>query len=284
VFVGATAKVGTRSDAWTEIRPATGLLRGLDLAEVWAYREVALTLAARQLRVRYKQTVLGVGWVVIQPLAAVTVFTTVFGRLAGLPSDGLPYAVFALGGLVLWGYVSGSITAATQRLVDDRELVTKIYFPRVLAPFAATLPPLIDLAIGFGVLGVLMVVYGVTPGPAILLMPAWVLAAMVVALGGGMLFAALNVCYRDVGNALGFVVQTWMFVSPVVFASSSVHGFARVLLATNPVTGLLDGAHWSLGGAPPPAVDLLSLASALVLLAVSLVHFQRVERRFADVV
>lgn len=269
---------------WTEIRPATGLLRGLDVAEAWAYREVALTLAARQIRVRYKQTLLGVGWVVVQPLVAATIFTLVFGRLAGLPSDGLPYAVFVMGGLVLWNYVASTITGATQRLVDDRELITKIYFPRLLAPFAATLAPLIDLGIGLLVLAGVMTAYGTAPGFAVVLVPVWIGGAMLVAFGAGALFSALNVRYRDVGNAIGFVVQSWLFVSPVVFASGSVDGAARVLLALNPVTGLLDGMHWSLGGTAPPAIDLLSVASALVLLAAGLVYFQRVEREFADVV
>ena len=282
---GSPARREDRESPWTEIRPATGPFRGFDLREVWDYREVALTLAARQVRVRYKQTVFGIGWVAIQPLVTVTVFTVVFGGLAGLPSEGLPYAVFVFGGLVLWSYVSASVAAATQCLVDGRELITKIYFPRVLAPFAATLAPLIDLGIGLVVLGVLMAVYGVSPAAALLLMPAWIVGAMVVALAAGTLFSALNVCYRDVGNALGFVLQSWLFVSPVLWPSTSVHGVDRVLLALNPVTGLVDGARWSLlGTPPPPPVDLLSLVSALVLLAVGLVYFQRVERRFADVV
>jgi ABC-type polysaccharide/polyol phosphate export permease len=289
--MGGIGSVSTTSDiprrtaaAWTEIRPATGLLRGLDMAEVWAYREIALALAARQVRVRYKQTLLGVAWVVIQPLVAVTIFTFVFGRLAGLASDGLPYAVFVLGGLVLWNYVAASITGATQRLVDDRELITKVYFPRVLAPFAATLAPLIDLGIGLLVLAVAMAVNGVAFQPALLLVPVWVAGAMVVAFAAGALLSALNVRYRDVGNAIGFAVQSWLFVSPVFFASTSVHGTARVLLALNPVTALLDGMHWSLGGSAPARLDLLSLASALALLVAGVVYFQRVERRFADVI
>lgn len=269
---------------WTEIRPATGLLRGLDPRELWAYREVSLTLAARQLRVRYKQTVLGIAWVAIQPLVAVLVFTVVFGHLAGLSSDGQPYAVFVLSGLVFWTYIATSVAAATQRLVDDRELITKIYFPRVLAPFASTLAPLIDLGVGLVVLAVLMVVLGVAPGTAVVLLPVWIAGAIVIALGAGTLASALNVKYRDVGHALGFLVQLWLFVSPIVFASTAVHGSARVLLALNPVTGLVDAVRWSLlDSPPPPAVDLLSLASALVLLAVGVVYFQRVERAFADV-
>lgn len=273
-----------RRSGWTEIRPATGALRGLDLREVWDYREVALTLAERQIRIRYKQTLFGIGWVAIQPLVAVVVFTVVFGGLAGLPSDGLPYPVFVLGGLVLWTYVSASVGAATQCLIEGRELVTKIYFPRVLAPFAATLAPLVDLSVGLVVLGVLMACYGVSPTVALILLPAWIVGAMVVALAAGMLCCALNVRYRDVGAAIGFVLQSWLFVSPILFPSTSVHGLDRVLLAVNPVTGLVDGARWSLLGAPPPpTVDLLSLASALVLLAGGLVYFQRVERGFADV-
>jgi homopolymeric O-antigen transport system permease protein len=271
--------------SWTEIRPPKRFFEGIDAREVWAYREVALTLASRQVRVRYKQTVLGVGWVAIQPLVATVVFTLVFGRLAGLSSEGLPYAVFVLGGLVLWNYISASVSAATQCLVDGRELITKIFFPRLLVPVAACLAPLIDLTVGLAVLAVLMVVFGVAPGVGVILLPVWIVGAMVIAFAAGSLCAALNVCYRDVGNALGFIVQFWLFVSPVVFPSTAVHGIARTLLALNPVTGLVDGARWSLFGTPPPpAVDLLSLASALLLLVVGLLYFQRVQRRFADVV
>lgn len=271
---------------YTEIRPATGLFRGLDLHEVWESREIAMTLASRQLRVRYKQTALGVAWVVLQPAATVVVFTIIFGRLAGLPTDGgIPYPVFVVAGVVFWNYIFNSVQAATQRFVQDRELVTKIYFPRILAPFASVLPPLMDLSVGIVISAVLMAAYGVAPSVALVLLPFWILAAVLVAFAAGMIFAALNVQYRDIGNVLGFLLQLWMFTSPIVFASSSVRGTARTVLSINPVTGLVDGMRFSLlGASAPPAVDLVSLATGLALCGCALWYFQRVERRFADVI
>ncbi len=270
---------------WTEIRPATGLLRGLDPREVWTFRQVAVILSRRQMKARYKQAALGVAWAVIQPLVTVVVFSVIFGRVAGLSSDGHPYPVFLVSGLVLWSYVSASVQAATQRLVDDRELVTKIFFPRILAPVASVLVPLVDLAIGLAIALVLVGVYSVPLTIAIVLTPVWIVGAVIVALSAGMLLAALNVQYRDVGQVVVFILQLWMFTSPIVFASSSVHGAARVALAVNPVTGLVDGLRLSLlGGPAPPAVDALGFLSAAVLAIGSLLYFQRVERRFADLV
>lgn len=269
---------------WTEIRPTGGLLRGLSLRELWDYRQVVRALTSRQLRVRYKQTALGVVWVVLQPIVTVVVFTLIFNRLAGLQSQGIPYPVFTLAGLVLWSYISSAVSGATQRLVEDRQLITKIYFPRVLAPFASLVPPLIDLGIGLIVAGAMIAIYGVSPGWAILLLPVWILGAAALALSAGTLFAALNVEYRDVGAVITFVLQIWLFASPIVYPSASVHGFARTALAINPVTGLVDGIRFSLlGTAAPPVIDLLSLASGLVLAAIGLLYFQRVERKFADI-
>ncbi len=269
---------------WTEIRPTGGLLRGLSVRELWDYRQVVGALASRQLRVRYKQTALGVVWVVLQPIVTVVVFTLVFNRLAGLPSQGIPYPAFTLVGLVLWSYISASVSGATQRLVEDRQLITKIYFPRVLAPLASLVPPLIDLGIGLIVAGALIAMYGISPGWAILLLPVWLLGAAALAFSAGMLFSALNVEYRDVGAVIAFVLQIWLFASPVVYPSSSVHGFARAALAVNPVTGLVDGIRFSLlGVAAPPLIDLLSLASGIVLAVIGLLYFQRVERKFADI-
>jgi ABC-type polysaccharide/polyol phosphate export permease len=270
---------------WQEIRPRHGTLDGLDAREVWSYRHLAVALVRRELKVRYKQTVIGVAWVIVQPLVGVVLFTLVFGGLAGLPSDGLPYAVFVYAGLIIWTYLSASIDGATRSLVENRELLTKVYFPRILAPAAATVPRLIDLAVSLAAFVVVAAVAGVAPGPEVLLLPLWLLLAMALALGTGALFGALNVRYRDVGQALGLTLQLWLFASPVVFASSSVEGPLRTLLALNPATGLVDGFRWSLAGAtPPPLVDLLSLASGLAVLVAGLAYFLRTERRFADLV
>lgn len=273
-----------RAAAWTEIKPSTGLWR-LDVRELWAYREVALSLAIRTVRARYKQTALGVGWVVIQPLAAVLVFSFIFGRVVDLPSDGLPYPIFAYAGLIAWTYFAGSLDAATKSLVEGRELITKVYFPRLLAPLASVLPRLIDFAVGLVAVAVAMVIFGVAPTLAILTLPLWIAATVLTALAGGLLLSALNVRYRDIGQAITLLIQLMLYASPVVFPASLVDGTARWILSLNPMTGVLDGFRWALVGAPPPPVqDLLSLASGLVLLLAGLVYFQRTERGFADVI
>ena len=270
---------------WTEIQPATGLLRGLDAREVWAFRHVALVLARRQFKARYKQTALGLGWVVIQPLVTLVVFSVIFGRVAGLPSDGLPYPVFLVTGLVLWNYISFSVQGATNRLVEDRDLVTKIYFPRLIAPLASMITPLIDLTVGLLITLALVAAYGVAPGAAIVLTPAWILGGVILACSVGMFLSAINVQYRDAGQVIGLALQMWLFVSPVVYSSAAIHGLARTVLSLNPLTGLLDGLRFSILNAPaPPAVDALSLCSGAVMAAVGLLYFQRVERRFAELV
>jgi lipopolysaccharide transport system permease protein len=270
--------------AWVENRPSRGF-RGLDLRELWQYRELAGFLALRDLKVRYKQAAFGAAWAVLQPLIGVVVFTVVFRRLAKVPSDGIPYQVFAFLGLAVWAYVSGGVTKAAQSLVSNSPLVTKVYFPRVLAPLAAVLPGLLDLALSLVVLGALMAVAQLAPTWAALTLPFWVLALLVVTLGVGIWLGALNVQYRDVNQAITLLVQLWLFLSPVAYPSSLVPDAWRPLYALNPLAGILDGFRWALLGAPWPGPTLaISLTVAAALLASSLVYFQRVERRFADVI
>jgi lipopolysaccharide transport system permease protein len=271
------------SAVWLENRPSAGWFPRLDLGEAWAYRELTYYLALRDLKLRYKQTAFGVAWALLQPAAGVLVFSIVFGRLAGVPSDGLPYPVFAYAGLSVWIYFSGAVDAAAQSLVEHRDLVTKTYFPRVLAPAAAVLPGLLDLAISWIILAILMLAYGVAPSLAVLLLPLWVLAAVLVALGAGLWLSALNALYRDVRYALTFLLQLWLFASPVVFPSSLVDGAWRYLFGVNPVVGVLDGVRWSLIGGPAPGVqDAVSALAAAILLVTGAVYFRRVERRIAD--
>jgi ABC-type polysaccharide/polyol phosphate export permease len=269
---------------WIENRPRSGLLR-LDLRELWAYRELAGFMALRDVKVRYKQAVLGIAWAAFQPLAGVVVFTIVFRRLADVQSDGLPYPVFAFVGLMAWNYVSGAVTRATQSLVANAGLVTKVYFPRLLIPLAAVLPGLLDLAVSLPVLVVLCAIYHVRPGWEVLTLPLWVAAAVVVALGVGLLLAALNVRYRDVNQAITLVVQLWLFLSPVAYPASSVPDDWQALYALNPVVPVITGFRWCLLGGPAPGPEsLVSAAVAVGLLGVALVYFQRTERRFADVI
>jgi lipopolysaccharide transport system permease protein len=273
------------SAPWVENEARGGWLPRIDLRELWSYRELALALARKDLSVRYKQTFFGIAWAVLQPVLAVLVFTVIFDRLAGLPADGIPYPVFAYAGTALWLYVASSVSAAALGLVDNRELVAKVYFPRGLAPLAAVAPSLVDLGAALVVLAVLMAAYGVAPGPELVLFPAWVAAAALVALAVGLFLSALNVKYRDVKHALGFGLQLWFFGSPVVYASSLVSGDWRFLYALNPMVTVLDGFRWSVIGGPAPGAEaLVSAAVAVAVLAGGLVYFHRVERFAADLI
>jgi lipopolysaccharide transport system permease protein len=270
---------------WVENAPSRGWLPRLDVAELWASRELVLILALRNIKIRYKQTVLGVGWAILQPLAAVAIFTVVMRRLAHLPSEGIPYPVFVYGGLAVWIYFANGASMAAESLAQYRELVTKVYFPRLLAPLAAIMPSLIDLCISILAVGVFMAAFGVTPSWAIVLLPLWIVAAVGTTFGVGVWLSALNARYRDVRNALTFLLQIWLFATPVAYPSSLVHGAWRFLLYVNPVAGVVTGFRWSLVGAQRPGLAaLVSLASGLVVFVSGLVYFARVERRLADFV
>ena len=270
---------------WVENR-ASDRFRPLALVrDLWTYRELGVVFAISTLRVRYKQAAFGVSWAVLQPLLAVILFSIVFGRLAGLPSDGLPYPVFNYAAMILWLYVSLGVTAAAQSLVENRDLITKVYFPRPVAPLSAAFPGLVDFAIAFVVLVGMLVVYDVTPGWAVVLIPAWVVAAMVVVLAVGFPLAALNVRYRDVRLALPLAMQLWLFASPVVYPSSLVEGGWKYVYALNPMSTVLDGFRWSVAGGPAPGSEaLVSAAVVVVVLVAGLSYFARAERSFADVV
>ena len=279
-----TARPEAERALWTENKPSRGWFQGLDLRELLRYRELVLFFALKELKVRYKQTLFGVGWALIQPLTAMAIFTVVFGSFAGLPSDGLPYEVFVFAGLGLWLYFSNAIRIASESLVEDASLVTKVYFPRMLAPAGAVLPGLVDLAVSLVVVAVLMALFGVAPGAALLLLPVWIGATVLVAFGAGLWLSALNVLYRDIRSIVPFLLQVWLFASPVVYPSSLIdESPEKQLYALNPLVGLLDGFRWSLLEAPPPgAEDLLSLASGVLLLVTGLAYFRHAERQFAD--
>jgi lipopolysaccharide transport system permease protein len=279
--VGVDAR--TSGPGWVENRPGRGWLPRFDLSDLFGYRELALRLALRDLKVRYKQTFFGVAWAIIQPLAGVAIFSVVFGNLAKVPSDGLPYPVFAYAGLAVWTYISVSVGSAAESLAQHEALVTKVYFPRLVAPAAAILPGLLDLAISLLVLVVFMAAYSVSPTAALVLLPLWVIAALAVAFGVGALLCALNVEYRDVRYALPFLLQLWLFASPVVYPSSLFHGVGLYLYSINPAVGVIDGFRWSLAGGPAPGASALaSLAGFILITVVGLTYFARVERRFAD--
>jgi lipopolysaccharide transport system permease protein len=281
----SVAAVAAAPRPWIENRPTEGWLPLLDLRELWAYRELAFAFALRTLRVRYKQTFFGVAWAVLQPVLAVLVFSVVFGRLAGLPTDGLPYPIFNYAAMIVWIYVSTGVIATAGSLVENRELVQKVYFPRLVAPVSAAVPGLVDFAIAFVLLLVLMVIYGVSPDWAFVLTPAWVAGAAAVILSLGVPLSALNVKYRDVRQVLPLLVQIWLFASPVVYSSSLVPSEWQYVYALNPMVTVLNGFRWSVTSGPAPGPEsFVSLAVVVALLVFGLAYFRRSERSFADVV
>jgi lipopolysaccharide transport system permease protein len=265
------------------IRPRSGWIR-IDWREIWEARELLYFLVLRDIKVRYKQTVLGVAWAVIQPLSTMIVFTIIFGNFAKIPSDGFPYALFVFAGLLPWTYFSNNITQASQSLVNQQALLTKIYLPRLFVPAAPVLGGLLDFAVAFAVFAVLMFYYGVSVGPQVLLLPLLVLLTAAASLGVGLTLAALTVTYRDFRYVVPLLVQLWMYLSPVIYPVSILPEKWQSLLALNPMVGIIDGFRAALLGVPINGTTLIvSSVAALGLLACGLVFFRNTERRFADV-
>lgn len=267
---------------WVENRPTSRFWPPFDPRDLWEYRDVGVILAERDLKVRYKQTFFGVAWALIQPLLAMVLFTLILGRGVGLPSEGVPYSAFVLAGLAVWFPFNTAVGSAAESLVRNPELVTKVYFPRPLAPLAAVLAPAVDLVIAMVIAVVVTLIVGVSVGPAILLLPLCCVGAVVVSLAVGVWLSALNVLYRDVRYALTFTLQLLFFASPVVYVLPDTKW--EGLLAVNPLVGLIGVVRWSLLGVDPPsgAVMLISFGSTLVLLITGLVFFRHTERQFAD--
>ena len=260
----------------------------LNLRELWKYRELIYFLTWRDILVRYKQAVFGVLWAVLQPLATMVVFTLVFNKGLGVqsPSSAIPYAVFSFSGLLPWNYFSGALSRSGTSLVGNSNLLTKVYFPRLVIPISAVLGGLVDLGIAFVVLIGLMLAYGLTPTWHVIFLPLFVLLAFATALGVSLWLSALNVLYRDVGYAIPFLVQLWFFVSPVIYSVKNIPaGPLRVAFALNPMTGVIGGFRWALLGEQFPSGYLwISSAVMVVLFATGLFYFKRMERVFADVV
>jgi len=257
----------------------------ISFSELWSFRELLYFLTWRDIKVRYKQTELGIAWAILQPLLAMLVFTLFFGRLAGVPSDNLPYPVFAYAGLLAWTFFANAITTSGNSLINSTHLITKVYFPRVIIPSAAIAAGLVDFAIAFGIMLVLMAYYRVALTWNILMFPLIVMLITLLALGMGMWLSALNVKYRDVRFALPFLVQLWMFVSPVIYPTSFLPAKFRWLLSLNPMTGLIEGYRSSLLGLPFNWTSLAASAGiTLILLIYSSYAFRRMERSFADII
>jgi lipopolysaccharide transport system permease protein len=257
-----------------------------NLREVWDYRELLYFLTLRDVKVRYKQTLFGVAWAVIQPVVSMIIFSVIFGRLAGIQGvPGVPYPLFVFTGLLPWTYFAGSLTLAGNSVAGNSALITKVYFPRLILPFAAVVVPLIDFLMSFAVLIGLFVWYGRTPSWHVVFLPIFLGMALLTALGIGLWLSALNARYRDVPFAIPFLIQIWLYASPVIYPVTLIPEHWRWLLALNPMTGVLDGFRWALlgKGTPDFGVYAISLAVGVVMIVVGLVVFKHVERRFADV-
>jgi lipopolysaccharide transport system permease protein len=267
------------------LRPPSGWVP-LRLSELWSYRELVAFLAWRDIKVRYKQTALGGAWAIIQPLFTMLVFSVFFGRLAKVPSNGLPYPLFALCALIPWQFFATALTQASNSVVAEKQLVTKVYFPRLAVPLSAVLASLVDLVVSFCILLVMMAYYRVMPGPAAFLLPVFVVLAFASALSVSLWLSALNVRYRDFRYTIPFIVQFWLFATPVAYPSSLVPERWRVLYGLNPMAGVVEGFRWALLAGPRPPLDMLgaSAAAVAVILVSGLFYFRRTERTFADLV
>lgn len=267
------------------IRPSRGWA-ALRLAELWAYRELLYFFVWRDVKVRYKQTVLGAAWAVLQPFVTMVVFSLFFGYLIGVESDGIAYPLFSYTALVPWTFFANSLTQATSGMVSNADLLKKVYFPRLALPLARVLAGVIDFALAFAVLLVMMPFFNVWPTARLLWLPLLVLLALITALGVGLWFAAMNVQFRDVGFVVPFVIQFWMYATPIVYPSSIVPEAWRTLYALNPMVGVVEGFRWALldaATAPGPMVAVSALVAAGLLVS-GAYYFKRMERTFADVV
>jgi lipopolysaccharide transport system permease protein len=252
---------------------------------MWEYRELAFFLTWRDVKIRYKQTALGAAWAVLQPALSMVIFTLIFGRLAKLPSDGAPYPIFVYAGLLPWTFFANAVTTSSNSLVNSSNLITKVYFPRVIVPLAAVGAGLVDLAVAFLLVAVLLVWYHIPLTPMFLLLPAMVFLAIVAAVGVGTVLSALTVTYRDFRYVVPFTVQLWLYATPVMYAASAVPAKWRVAYSLNPMAGVTEGFRAAILGRAPiwPMVGI-STASAFVILFAGIAYFQRVERRFVDIV
>ena len=279
-----TATIATASQE-VLIQPQKGWLK-FDLASLYRYRELLYFLVWRDVKVRYKQAAIGITWVVLQPLLTMIVFTVIFGLFAKIPSDGLPYPLFTFTALLPWNYFSQAISRSGTSLVSNSNLISKVYFPRLLVPIAGALGPVVDFLISFVILLGMMAWYGVAPTWGVVFLPFFLLLSFLTALATCLFLSALNVKYRDVAHAIPFLVQFWMYASPVVYSVNLIPEKWRLLYSLNPMSGVIEGFRWALLGKEQPAFSTI-VVSTLVVLALlfgGLVYFRRTERTFADVI
>jgi lipopolysaccharide transport system permease protein len=278
-------KRSTKEDSAIIIQPGGGLFH-LDLKAIWQYRELLYFLIWRDVKVRYKQTAIGAGWAIFQPLMTMIIFTVIFGNFAKIPSDDLPYPIFAYTALLPWNNFAQAISRSGVSLVGNANLISKVYFPRLIIPLSAAVAPLVDFAVSFVILLAMMAWFGIAPTSDVLALPLFLLLALATALAVGLWLSALDVRYRDVGYTIPFLVQIWMYASPVAYPVSLVPERWRLLYSLNPMAGVIEGFRWALLGKGHPDFGVM-MASAVVVMALLLggiVYFRQMERTFADVV
>lgn len=271
--------------SFVRVQPSRGWA-ALRLGDLWEYRELVYFLTWRDVKVRYKQTVLGAAWAILQPVLTMLIFSLFFGKLARIPSDGIPYPLFSLAGLVPWTFFSNGLTQASNSLVGNANLITKVYFPRLAAPLATVLAGVIDVALACLVLLAMMAYYHVAPAPQTLWVPAVLLLVVVTALGTGLWLSAMNVQFRDVRYAVPFLAQIWLFATPIAYPSSLLHEPWRTVYAINPMVGAVEAFRWSVFGASAAPVKQIAVSSlvAVAVLVGGALYFRRMERTFADIV
>lgn len=283
-YTATAREAGAGPRMKTVIEPSRGW-RMLRLGELWAYRELLAVLVLRDIKVRYKQTLLGAAWVLIRPLASMIIFTLVFGELAKIPSDGYPYAIFVFSALIPWNFFSGAVSAAGNSLIGSAGLIGKVYFPRLIIPIAAVGGGLVDLAISVAFLLAMIPFFGLGLSPNLLAAPLLLLAILLAAIGVGTLFSALIVAYRDFGGVLAFALQIWMYATPVVYPASMIPEKWRWILHFNPLAALIEGFRSALLGMPlDPAAIGISVAAAAAAFVAGVAYFTRVEGGFADII
>jgi lipopolysaccharide transport system permease protein len=276
---------GAASMPVTRIERAPGWI-SLNLGELWRYRELLYFLTWRDVVVRYKQTALGASWAIIQPVMTMVVFSLVFGRLSGIPSDGVPYPLFSFAALVPWTFFANGLVQSSNSLVGSANLIQKVYFPRLMIPAASVLGGAVDFVLAFVVLLGMMAYYGIAPSINILWLPLFLLLALATALGVGLWLSALNVRFRDVRYVVPFITQFWLFATPIAYPSSLLDEPWRTIYGLNPMAGVVEGVRWALLGtntAPGPMIALSALV-AMVMLVGGAYYFRRMERAFADIV
>ena len=269
----------------TYIRPSRGWI-SLNLRELWEYRELAYFLIWRDIKVRYKQTVLGAAWAILQPLFTMVVFSVFFGRLAGIPSDGVPYPIFSYAALVPWQFFANGLNNSSNSLVGSSNLIKKVFFPRLIIPISAVLSGIVDFILAFIVLLLMMAFFGILPTKNVIWLPLLLLLALITSLGFGLWFSALNVQFRDIRYAVPFMIQAWLFITPIAYPSSLLNEPWQTLYAINPMAGVVEGFRWALldTDTQPGSMVFVSAIVAIAVFVGGLYYFRRMEKTFADVV